>query len=59
MPQTIKSTDPNALQKLDTFLGQFRHEAAHSNRPWELQYDKDDTGSVLTIQLAPPEKKDE
>lgn len=54
MPQTIKSTDPNALSELDTLLGQFRHEAAHSKRPWTLQLEKGEDGSTLTIHLDPP-----
>lgn len=58
MPQVLKSTDPDALTKMDSFLTQFRHQAAHSNRPWELQYEKSDEGeSVLAIKIsAAPEK---
>lgn len=54
MDKTIKSTEPGALQELDTLLGQFRHEAAHSTRPWTLKFEKGDGGSTLTIHLDPP-----
>lgn len=54
MDKTIKSTEPGAMQELDTLLGQFRHEAAHSTRPWTLKFEKGDGGSTLTIHLDPP-----
>jgi len=60
MPQVLKSTDPDALTKMDSFLSQFRDQAAHSNRPWELQYEKSEEGeSHLIIQLEAPPKKAE
>lgn len=56
MPKTtLKSTDPDSLTKLDSFLTQFRDQAAHSNRPWELQYEKSEDGeSVLVLKLDAP-----
>lgn len=57
---TLKSTDPDALTKMDSFLTQFRHQAAHSNRPWELEYLKSDEGeSVLSVRIDAPETKKE
>lgn len=62
MPQeqiTVKSSEHDGLSKLDTFLSQFRHEAAHGNRAWTLRYTKSDVGSELIIELDPPPAKEE
>lgn len=59
MPQsettiTVKSSEHDALSKLDTFFTQLRHEAAHGRRPWILQYTKHEAGTAFGLQLDAP-----